>query len=160
MQFSLRVGVRQRLSILGALFNEIFAIHFAADTRDADGSKDRRSTDLFLKGLYLSFFESNDAHPADYRNPELPLRKRNIHSNRIDFPAMRNYNKLVVDFSKLANYNETRHIYRNLANETDTTTESNTDRTAKQIIHPTTVPEQTTYATNQQSEQPFLIAVY
>lgn len=74
--------------------------------------KDRRSTDLFLKGLYLSKFERNHLN-TDYRtkeSPELPVRKRTIHSN--NFPDMRNYNKLLVDYSKLATHDETKDIYK------------------------------------------------
>lgn len=79
---------------------------------DADVMKDRRSTDLFLKGLYLSKFERNHLN-TDYRtkeSPELPVRKRTIHSN--NFPDMRNYNKLLVDYSKLATHDETKDIYK------------------------------------------------
>lgn len=79
---------------------------------DADVMKDRRSTDLFLKGLYLSKFERNHLN-TDYRtkeSPELPVRKRTIHSN--NFPDTRNYNKLLVDYSKLATHDETKDIYK------------------------------------------------
>lgn len=75
---------------------------------DADVSKDRRSTDLFLKGLYLSNFENNDLKQATYRTSEwsrLPVKKRN--SNHL--PDTSNYNKLLVDYSKLATYDETKH---------------------------------------------------
>lgn len=61
-------------------------------TTDADVSKDRRSTDLFLKGLFLSNFENNDIKQAH----QWTNAKRN--SNRL--PDTRSSHKLFADFSK------------------------------------------------------------
>lgn len=74
---------------------------------DADVSKDRRSTDLFLKGLYLSNFENFDIKRLTQRTND-NLQKRNSNAK---LPDMRNYNKLLADFSKLATLDETKNIY-------------------------------------------------
>lgn len=77
-------------------------------TTDADVSKDRRSTDLFLKGLYLSNFENIDLKRLTQRTHDNLQPKRNSNAK---LPDMRNYNKLLADFSKLATLDETKNIY-------------------------------------------------
>lgn len=161
---------------------QIFKIDFVTDKRRADEiSKNRRSTDLFLKGLYLSFFENNNLNYADYRidGDVAALRKRNVYQrgaiSSSNFPAMRNYNKLVVDFSKLASYNETKDILFKTNDETKSTDKrvnnnafkdanlSSTTLTsgAKAVVQSNSVTEKYERKnTNKNDAQPFLIQVY
>lgn len=84
-----------------------YKFDFLCYDTDADVSKDRRSTDLFLKGLYLSNFENLDLKRLTQRTND-NLQKRNSNAK---LPDMRNYNKLLADFSKLATLDETKNIY-------------------------------------------------
>lgn len=132
---------------------------------------------MFLKGLYLSFFEGTDLNHANYRidGDAGALRKRNVHHRSAisssHFPAMRNYNKLVVDFSKIAQYDETKDIlYRN--NDATKAMDNSVNNGFKDayLIHPTltigTTATQSTSSTekhdttNNNAKQPFLIQVY
>lgn len=122
----------------------------------------------------------------DYRIDEgaaFPLRKRNVPQKTItsstDFPALRNYNKLVVDFTKLAtNNNEAKNHPRSnheikstdtSVNNTNNNNNKNTSKDANLIystltsgnkaVHPTsTATEQQTNQNNR--AQPFLIKVF
>lgn len=144
----------------------------SADKSRADiKTKDRQSTDLFLKGLHLSYFEHTDSQQSDFRKhqrSEYQVRKRKSPNGLSDFPALRNYNKLVVDFQKLALFNETKNNNKNNRNETETKTSSNTDKSANEtklikttltsnkVIQPVATTKQSLNVT----KQPFLIQVY
>lgn len=87
---------------------------------------ENESTDLFFKGLYLSFFESNDLDTLDnyrtHERAETPVRKRKSPINFSIFSTMQNSNhQLNANSSPLTVYNETNDIYKSKNNETETT---------------------------------------
>lgn len=135
-------------------------VHSFSKAEKSPADIDRQSTDLFLKGLYLSFFESNDLHQDDYQRherPEYSVRKRKSPSGLANFPAMQNYRKLVVDFSKLALNNESKDIHRTNANQTDTNIKN------MKLIESTmtsVAQTNTTHKPLNSTKQPFLIQVY
>lgn len=151
-----------------------FVTHIHTDKRRADETlKDRRSTDLFLKGLYLSFFENNDSinHALYHIDGDgTALKKRNVHQKSAisssHFPAMRNYNKLAVDFSKLAQFDETRDS--SSQNNNDDTKSTDKSVNNENLINPTLTfgakaiqPTSTLkYHDNNNAQQSFLIQVY
>lgn len=96
------------------------------DKRHADYTKDHQSTDLFLKGLYLSFFENSDLNQLDHyqthERAEIAVRKRKSPINFGNFATLRNNNQLTVNSSKLATSNETNDINQSNNNETETDT--------------------------------------
>lgn len=116
------------------------------------------STDLFLKGLHLSFFESNDLHQDDYQRherPEYTVRKRKSPTGLANFPTMQK-KKLVVDFSKSTPYNETKDHHQTNANKTDTLTDTKLIETTMTSAS----QANTTHAPLNSTKQPFLIQVY
>lgn len=120
---------------------------------------------MFWKGLHLSYFEHNDSQHSDYRKhqrPEYQVRKRKSPNGLNDFPALRNYNKLVVDFQKLP-----KDINKNYRNEMETKISSNTDTNVNdtKLIKTTLTSDKVAQPNIKQrplndTKQPFLIQVY
>lgn len=116
----------------------LFKINFVTDKRNAEYAKDHQSTDLFLKGLHLSFFESNDLNLPDYyrthERAETPVRKRKSPIN-FGIVMQNNNNQLNSNHLKLTAFNKTNDINKSSNNETDTTKiELNTDTQANFTI--------------------------
>lgn len=109
------------------------------DKRHVEYAKDHQSTDLFLKGLHLSYFESNDLNLPDYyrthERAETPVRKRKSPINFGIVMQNNNNNQLTSNHLKLTAFNRTNDINKSSNNETDTTkTELNTDTRANITI--------------------------
>lgn len=98
------------------------------DKRQVEYAKDHQSTDLFLKGLHLSYFESNDLNLPDYyrthEGAETPVRKRKSPINI----GIVNNNQLISNHLNLTTFNRTNDNNKSSNHETDMTkTELNTD---------------------------------
>ncbi|XP_055300050.1 uncharacterized protein LOC129567310 isoform X2 [Sitodiplosis mosellana] len=153
----------------------------APDKRHADYTKDHQSTDLFWKGLHLSFFENNDLNQLDYytthERDDTPVRKRKSPLDFGNFLGTRNNNnnnQPTIDSAILTAHNETNDFYKRNNNKTETTktglsanTRSNDAFKNANIFKPTLTFDKAvlTNATHEPRTlnnytEPFLIRVY